>query len=58
MTVKELIKALLEEPQDMKVFYLTGDEGGGMYQINTVKTAAAGSDEVKEITGDEFVILV
>lgn len=56
MKVKELIKALLEKPQDAEVFYLTGDSG--MYQVNTVKSAAAIHDEVKEITGDEFVVLV
>lgn len=58
MKVNELIKALSEKSQDAEVFYLTGDEGGGMYQITTVKTATAASDEVKEITGDEFVVLI
>ncbi len=55
MKVEELIKALSEQPQDAEVFYLTGDSG--MYQVNTVKSAAAVSEEVKEVTGDEFVIL-
>jgi hypothetical protein len=55
MKVKELIKALSEHPQDTEVFFLSGD--GGMYQINAIKTATATSDEVKEITGEEFVVL-
>lgn len=55
MKVKELIKALSEQPQDAEVFFLPGDNG--MYQINAVKTATATSVEVKEITGDEFVVL-
>lgn len=55
MTVNELIKALSEERQDAEVFYLTGDSG--MYQVNTVKAAIAVHDEVKEITGKEFVVL-
>lgn len=56
MKVKELIEALIERPQDAEVLYLTGDSG--LYQINTVKTAIAVSDEVKEVIGDEFVVLV
>lgn len=55
MKVEELIKALSEQPQDAEVFYLTGDSG--MYQVNTVKSATAVSEEVKEITGKEFVVL-
>ena len=55
MKVKDLIKALSELPQDAEVFFLSGDSG--MYQINTVKTATATSDEVKEITGKEFIVL-
>lgn len=55
MKVKELVKALCDKPQDAEVFYLTGDSG--MYQVNTVKSAAAIHDEVKEITGEEFVVL-
>lgn len=55
MKVKELIKALIELPQDAEVFFLPGDSG--MHQINAVKTATATSDEVKEITGKEFVVL-
>lgn len=58
MKVNELIKALSEKPQDAEVFYLTGDEDGGIYQVNTVKSASATSDEVKEITGSEFVVLI
>lgn len=56
MKVEELIKALSEQPQDAEVFYLTCDSG--MYQVNTVKSATATNDEVKEVTGDEFVILI
>lgn len=55
MKVKDLIKALSEQPQDAEVFFLSGDNG--MYQINAIKTATATSDEVKEITGKEFVVL-
>lgn len=55
MKVSELIKALSGQPQDAEVFYLTGDSG--MYQVNTVKAAIATNDEVKEITGSEFVVL-
>lgn len=55
MKVKELIKALSERPQDAEVFFLPSDNG--MYQINAVKAATATSDEVKEITGKEFVVL-
>lgn len=55
MKVKELIKALSEQPQDAEAFFLSGDSG--MYQINAVKAATATSDEVKEITGKEFVML-
>lgn len=55
MTVEELIKALSEQPQDAKVFYLTGDSG--MYQVNIVKSATAVSEEVKEVTGADFVVL-
>ena len=55
MKVKELIKALSEQPQDAEVFFLLSDNG--MYQINAVKTATATNDEVKEITGKEFVVL-
>lgn len=57
MKVKELIKALQERPQDAEVFYLAGDEDGGMRQISAVKVATATNDEVKEITGEEFVVL-
>lgn len=55
MNVNELIKALSEKPQDAEVFCLAGDSG--ICQIRTVKTATAASDEVKEITGEEFVVL-
>lgn len=55
MKVEELIKALQERPQDAEVFYLTEDSG--MYQVNTVKSAAVTHDEVKKITGEEFVVL-
>lgn len=56
MKVKELIKALSVQPQDAEVFYLTGDSG--MYQVNAVKSATAVSADVKEVTGDKFVVLV
>lgn len=55
MKVKDLIKALSEQPQDAEVFFLSGDNG--MCQINAVKAATATSDEVKEITGKEFIVL-
>lgn len=55
MKIKELIEALMERPQDAEVFYLTGDSG--MYQVNTVKSAAAVHEEVKGITGEEIVVL-
>lgn len=55
MKVEELIKALSEQPQDAEVFYLTGDSG--MYQVNIVKSAIAESEELKVITGNEFVVL-
>lgn len=54
MKVSELIKALSERPQDAEVFFV--ENGKGMYEISKVRTAHAG-DELKEITGDEFVIL-
>lgn len=56
MKVKELVKVLCEKPQEAEVFYLTGDSG--MYQVNTVKSATAIHYEVKEITGEEFVVLI
>lgn len=55
MKVEELIKALSEQPHDAEVFYITCDSG--MYQVNTVKSATATNDEVKEITGKDFVVL-
>lgn len=55
MKVEELIKALCEQPQEAEVFFLSGDNG--MYQISTVKAATATNDEVKEITGKDFVVL-
>ena len=55
MKVKELIKDLIELPQDAEVFFLPGDSG--MYQISTVKATTATNDEVKEITGKEFIVL-
>lgn len=55
MKVKDLIKALSELPQNAEVFFLSGDNG--VYQINAVKTAKATSNEVKEITGKDFVVL-
>lgn len=55
MKVKDLIKALSEQPQDAEVFFLSGDNG--VYQINAVKTAKPTSNEVKEITGKEFIVL-
>lgn len=53
MKVKELIKALSEQPQDAEVFFLTE----GLIEVTAVKSASAGSDEMKEITGEDFVML-
>lgn len=56
MKVKELIKALSERPQDAEVFFV--ENGKGMYEISKVRTPhAVECDELKEITGDEFVII-
>lgn len=55
MTVKELIDKLSGQPQDAGVFYLTTD--GGMQALSKVVHALPESDELKEITGDEFVVL-
>lgn len=56
MKVSELIKALSERPQDAEVFFVVN--GKGMYEISKVRTAhAEDNDELKEITGDEFVII-
>lgn len=57
MTTEEKARAYAESerPQDAEVFFLPSDNG--MYQISAVKTATATSDEVKEITGEEFVVL-
>ena len=56
MKVKELIKALSEQPQDAEVFFV--EDGEGMYEISKARTAYPGeSDELKEIAGEEFVIL-
>ena len=56
MKVSELIKALSEHSQDAEVFFV--ENGKGMYEISKVRTAHAGEyDELKEIAGDEFVIL-
>lgn len=56
MKVSELIKVLSEQPQDAEVFFL--ENGNGMYEISEVKSALSQDDEVKEVTGDEFVVLL
>lgn len=57
MKVKELIKALSEQPKDAEVFFV--EDGEGMYEISKARTAYPGeSDELKEIAGEEFVMLM
>lgn len=54
MKVKELIKELSEMPQDVEVFTLKPES---LDEIGRVSIAYPGSDEAKELTGDEFVII-
>lgn len=57
MKVKELIKALSERSQDAEVFFVKNGEG--IYEISEVSTAYSGeSEELKEIAGEEFVVLM
>lgn len=55
MTVKELIERLNGLPQDAEVYYVSID--GGLHDVSKVMHALPESDELKEIAGDEFVIL-
>lgn len=55
MKVSELIKALSERPQDAEVFFV--ENGKGMYEISKVQTAHTADEEVKSVTGEEFVII-
>ena len=55
MKVKEMIKALEEQPQDAEVYYLTDDSE--FNEIADAKRAIPGNDETKEIVGDVFVFL-
>lgn len=55
MKVKDLIKALSEQPQDAEVYYMTADDS--LNQISDVKKAIPGNDETKEVVGDEFVLI-
>lgn len=53
MTVKELKEALQEQPQDAEVYYLTD----GLNEVSEVMSAKPVDEEIKEITGDKFVVL-
>lgn len=55
MKVEELIKALSEQPQDAEVFYITEDTG--LHDISNVMNATNNYDELKEIIGDQLVII-
>lgn len=55
MKVKELIKALSEQPQDAEVFFV--ENGKGMYEISKVRTAYASDEDAKAVTGEDFVII-
>lgn len=56
MKVKELIKTLSELSQDAEVFFLT-KEGEELREITNVMNATPKNDEMKAITGDEFVVI-
>ena len=56
MKVNELIKTLSEKPQDAEVFFLI-KEDEGLREITKVTNATPVSDEMKAITGDEFVLI-
>lgn len=55
MTVKELIKALSECPQDAEV--LVNDGNQGLTEITEVKALANTYDELKDVIGAVFVII-
>lgn len=55
MTVKQLIQLLNKLPHDSEVFYLTTD--GGLHDVTKAMKAIPEHEEVKTITGDEFVLL-
>lgn len=55
MKVKELIEALREKPQEAEVFHNTED--GGLAEITGVKTAMDSYDDLKDVVGEEFVIV-
>lgn len=56
MKVNELIKTLSEKPQDAEVFFLI-KEDEGLREITKVTNTTPVSDEMKAITGDEFVLI-
>jgi hypothetical protein len=55
MKVKELIEALNEQPQEAEVFYLPED--AGLHDVSSVMNATNNYDELREVVGDEFVII-
>lgn len=55
MKVKELIKALVELPQDADVYCNTMD--GGIAEVTEACIAHPGDEEMKEAVGDEFVYI-
>lgn len=55
MKVKELIKALIERPQDAEVYFATIN--GSLCDISKTYVAIPANDETKEIAPKEIVVI-